>query len=113
MDYDAIIHIANMSIGIAFNFFNDRVFRSFFGIDQVTCAYVWSLIHSSVSTSDSIGPKHLLWALYFLRVYAVEDINASMCKTTRKTFREKVWIIIKLIANLKLVRNRNLFFYLD
>lgn len=102
MNYESIVHIANMAIGTAFNFHNERVFRSFFGIEQVTCAYLCDLMKET--EESSIGPKQILWALYFLRVYAVEDINAAMCKTTRKTFREKVWIVIKLIASLKLVR---------
>lgn len=101
MNYESIVHIAKMAKikggtnDSAFHFHNERVFRSFFWIEQVTCAYLCDLMKET--EESSIGPQHILWALYFLRAYAVEDISAAMCKTTRKTFRE-------IIANLKLVR---------
>jgi hypothetical protein len=78
-----------------------RQFRSHFGTSPGTCAICWNYI-------EHILPKkmvytHLLWALLFLKVYATESVLASKCDCDVKTYREKVWIVVRAIYS---VRNK-------
>ena len=45
-------------------------------------------------------PKHLLWALCFLKTYSTEDLLAKKFHTTCKTLRKHVWAIVPKIAAL-------------
>ena len=73
-----------------------REFRSFFGVSSKVCSNMWSK-YNDVLPKKSI-PKHLLWVLLFLKSYNTEDIAASLAGCDRKTFRNKVWPILKAIT---------------
>ena len=47
--------------------------------------------------------RNLLWALLLMKCYGTEEVMASMADTTAKTYRNKVWVVIKLIATLDLI----------
>jgi hypothetical protein len=40
-------------------------------------------------------PKHLLWTLYFLKQYPIEDEVARRCKTSIPTFRKYFLIVLE------------------
>lgn len=44
---------------------------------------------------------HLLWALLFLKVYGTESVLSSKCNCDEKTFRTKVWSILKALDGVK------------
>jgi hypothetical protein len=79
----------------------ERRFRELFGINAEICAKLWLLCLPLLP--ESASPVHLLWALYFLRQYSIEGINASFAKCDEKTFRKWCWIMIGVLASLELV----------
>jgi len=80
----------------------NRRFRSFFGISSSSCAIVWDLIHTKLP--EDCHPKHLLWGLLFLKVYATESIHASLVQADEKTLRKWQWCIVKELSKMKMVR---------
>ena len=84
------------------------LFRSYFGTSSRICAVLWELLkrqRKRIAKKDGYGnvsPKHLLWALMFLKVYGVEATLSSMAGgVDEKTYRKWVWIFVKAIANLE------------
>ena len=78
-------------------------FRSAFGISSAVCSHVWEYLSSSVrkvNGQEKAKPTHLLWSLMFLKTYGTEIFLCCLLKTTEKTFRKWVWIIIESISNL-------------
>ena len=76
--------------------FGDRDFRGLFGISANVCSVAWNLCDFPSGTK----PKHLLWALLFLKVYGTETVLISIVGgPTRKTFRKWVWTVIEEIAS--------------
>ena len=93
----------------------DRLFRSFFGTSIGPTMMVWDLLVHHDLLPDNGRPKHLLWALYFLKVYPKQGPGCSVVggcagAVDPKTFRKWVWSFIRAIAELEdeLVSN---FFY--
>jgi hypothetical protein len=73
----------------------DRDFRALFGVGANICSIIWN----SCCFSTTTKPKHLLWTLMFLKVYATEPVLVTIAgSTTRKTFRTWVWTVIDEIA---------------
>ena len=48
-------------------------------------------------------PKHLLWALLFLKVYASEQVIRKFTGADEKTSRKWIWLFIGYIEELKIV----------
>ena len=74
----------------------NRRFKSFFGTIPEICSRIWNLLeghHNSYSK-----PKHLLFALHFLKCYDTEEINSAFFAVDEKTFRKWNWFYIPLIA---------------
>lgn len=46
-------------------------------------------------------PKHLLWALLFLKTYMSDDILSGMTDTSPKTFRKWARAYVVMISKLK------------
>lgn len=68
-----------------------RRFRSFFGTTPVVCSKIWAMLSPFSSMPPGVHPKHLLWALSFLKVYASESVLVSMFGSpSEKTFRK--WV---------------------
>lgn len=78
-----------------------RRFNVLFGVSLTTCSQIWGLIYF---TERYLQPKHLLWALLFLKCYAFEEINCIISDSDNKTFRKWVWKVIKILSKLKQVR---------
>ena len=69
-----------------------------FGCSPVCCSVLWV----KCGFSKNVEPKHLLWALMFLRTYDNELTLVTTAKVTcRKFFRATIWPIIKKIAGLR------------
>lgn len=79
-----------------------RVFRSFYGCSPQVCSKIWSLIEKTAPVASR--PKHLLWCLLFLKRYNTEHVNSAITHVDEKTFRGWVWIFVRLLADLKVVR---------
>ena len=93
----AVRQLASTVVGIGPA--NDRAFFAHFGCSSDVISIVWQKIHRI--KPRSCKPKHVLWALLFLKTYNSEDVLASRVGTNRKTFRKWVWTVLKLIQGLK------------
>jgi hypothetical protein len=49
------------------------------------------------------APKHLLWALFFLKVYTTENVAAVIMCCDEKTIRLWSWVMVGAIAGLDCV----------
>jgi hypothetical protein len=74
-------------------------FRAHFGTSPGVCAVCWNMIEGRLP--GNFFYTHLLWALLYLKVYATESVLASKCMCDEKTFRDKVWVVLKTIDSSK------------
>ena len=67
---------------------HERMFCSSFGTSLEVCATIWNLLDPyTTMPTKGLSPKHLLWALMYLKVYAKESIHCSMAGgVDEKTF---------------------------
>jgi hypothetical protein len=74
----------------------ERDFRTLFGLCTNVCSVVWNRCDFPTGTK----PKHLLWALLFLKVCSTEPTLIAIVgdRPNRKTFRTWVWGVIRGIA---------------
>ena len=79
----------------------ERRFKKVFGVSAFICAKVWDAAIPHLPCSAS--PVHLLWTLYFLRQYGLEEVNAAFAKSDEKTYRKWCWEIVNALAGLELV----------
>ena len=77
-------------------------FVNFFGCEPIYASILWYLLEKKQWLVHGFGilPCHLLWTLYFLKVYATEGVSERTLKCDPKTFREKVWFFLHGIARL-------------
>jgi hypothetical protein len=83
----------------------DRRFRGLFGARIEIVLKVWSMLWEDGLRPEKIKPKHLLWTLYFLKVYSREAPGCSAVGGSKgaidpKTLRKWVWLFIERIAKL-------------
>ena len=84
-------------------------FLSFFGVDPAVVVEVWDLIQVPFIDDGDLShaqPKHLMWALLFLRKYGDESEMARLAggfggAVDEKTFRKWSKIFVHQIASLK------------
>jgi hypothetical protein len=82
-----------------------RHFREFFGTSVLIVEKTWELLKRDSLLPEGGRPKHLLWALYFMKVYPKQSpgcsaVGASAGAVDPKTHRKWVWAFINTIANL-------------
>lgn len=75
-----------------------RRFVASFGITPSTCQHMWETIEDSVPRGGR--PKHMLWALYFLKTYGSEHIASNVLQVDEKTYRKWLWIFVELMATI-------------
>ena len=84
-----------------------RRFASLFGVTPKVCSIVWRKI--SHQFTNRIEPKHLLWALLFLKCYGSESVHSALTGVDEKTFRLWVWRVVPSIGQLKEVSQEIVF----
>ena len=82
-----------------------RAFRETFGTPLHNVERVWFLLDGEELQPPGGCPKHLLWALHFLKVYPLQApgcaaFGASGGAVDPKTHRKWVWAYIEAIAKL-------------
>lgn len=82
-----------------------RHFREFFGTSVSIVEQVWELLERDFLLPERCNPKHLLWALHFMKVYPKQStgcsaVGASDGAVTPKTHKKWVWAFIEAIADL-------------
>jgi len=80
-------------------------YKSWFGLDPFQTSVVWRELVASGWTSKAGKkgqgqPKHLLWALSFLRSYNPESVQAPRMGADEKTYRKWVWFYVEGMASL-------------
>jgi hypothetical protein len=83
----------------------DRRFRSFFGAQFEIVRMVWDMLGEGGFRPEKSEPKHLLWTLYFLKVYPREGPGCTAVGRSRgavdpKRMRKWAWLFFKRIAEL-------------
>jgi hypothetical protein len=78
-------------------------FASSYGTEPLIVAILWQMLMNNSNKCDNSKPypKHLLWALMFLKSYDTEMNIASRLRVDEKTYRKWLWIILPWIATLK------------
>jgi len=82
-----------------------HAFRVTFGTSLLIVSKVWSMLWEEDLLPEGGRPKHLLWALHFLKVYPLQApafaaVGASGGAVDPKTHRKWVWAFIDAIAEL-------------
>ena len=83
----------------------DLHFCDVFGANISIMSMVWDMLTANGLRPEKSRPKHLLWVLYFLKVYPKQSPGCSVVGTTTgavdpKTMRKWVWQFIENIADL-------------
>ena len=83
----------------------DQRFREHFGAPFTTVQMVWDMLEEGGLLPEKGEPKHLLWALYFLKCYPKEGpgcavVGGSKGAIDPKTMRKWVWLFLKRICKL-------------
>jgi hypothetical protein len=82
-----------------------RAFRETFGTSVLIVSKLWSMLWEEDILPEGGRPKHLLWALHFLKVYPLQApgcaaVGASGGAVDPKTHCKWVWAFIDAIAEL-------------
>ncbi|CAB9525137.1 unknown protein [Seminavis robusta] len=77
----------------------NRYFKSNFGASPNVCAVTWNMFGLG-DDNGGVEFKYLLWALLFLKTYAVLSVLASAVGVTANTFRKYLWPMVGRIAGL-------------
>ena len=92
----------------------ERSFRAHFGIAKEGCTDLWNRICRHSILEKNQRPVHLLWTLYFLHVHPNESVASGFVTATPKTYRVKVWSMIKVLEKLSFsLVSYYLFLYLN
>ncbi len=80
-------------------------FGSFFGVRFEIVRMEWDMLGEGGLCPEKSKPKHLLWKLYFLKVYPREGlgcaaIDGSSGAIDPKTMRKCVWLFLERITEL-------------
>jgi hypothetical protein len=82
-----------------------RLFREFFGTSVRVAEILWELVVCDKLRPRGGRPEHLLWALYFMKVYPKQGLSClvvgmSAGTVNPKTHRKWVWVYVKAITKL-------------
>jgi hypothetical protein len=79
----------------------DETFRGFFGAPLDVVTDLWNRVDVFIDDKAAL-PKHLLWALIFIKVYATEAVHCALVGwPDEKTFRKWTWYFLEKISLLK------------
>jgi hypothetical protein len=75
------------------------------GTTFTVCARLWGLLELHCNIREIfVQPKHILWALCFLKVYASQYVLASLLHVDRKTLMWWIWIVVENIHDFRNMR---------
>jgi hypothetical protein len=80
---------------------HERRWMHFYGVSPELCCIIWGKLDVP-NTIDGGRHKHLMWALYFLKVYGKEEDNSNYSGgVDEKTFRKWAHIFVDAISFLE------------
>ena len=80
-----------------------RQFKSLFGTSPDYVEIIWStlMIKRVIRRADNPTPRHLLWALFFLKTYPTNEHLRTMARERdHKTLRKLIWTYVAAISTL-------------
>ena len=80
-----------------------EMFSSTFGVSPVVASILWNKMHSMELLPFRSIPLHLLWSLFFMKVYNSNKVMAGLVSASVPTFTKWVWEFIFAIAKMKIV----------
>jgi len=98
---DAVNNDSNRTFALPFNYVSQRRWVSFYGVSPDLCCIIWRKLdaHKSIIGAQY---KHLMWALYFMKVYGNEENNSNFAGgVDEKTFRKWSHIFVEAISFLE------------
>jgi hypothetical protein len=75
-----------------------RRFRANFGVGSIVCNVAWKLLKEN-GRANAAEPKHLLYALKWLKTNGTEHVLASDLRINEKTLRKWVWFFVNALAD--------------
>ena len=95
--------LATRETGIHYNDTADsaRRFKSAYGVTWSHAYSIWNDLE--VSLDSCLKSRHLLYAFYFLKNYALEHTSAAYFRITEKTYRTWTWKMIDALSRLQTV----------
>ena len=92
-----------------------RIFKAHFAVSPLVCLKAWGLIceyrkEFGKYPRNLREPKHLLWALYFIKVYNTNKCCETWADATDKTFRCRAWDILEQLSDIALLKVSKTFF---
>lgn len=75
---------------------DQRRIRAHFGVGVPSLILIWHFVNIPFAAAG-LRPKHLLWTLYFLRVYPTEDQGANWVGVSRLTYRLRIRQCINIL----------------
>jgi hypothetical protein len=75
-------------------------FKAFFGATPEVCNDIWFKLDPTENIDGDAQPKHLLWALMLVKVYAFEKVLAKLACCDEKTFRKWAWRFLDGISEI-------------
>jgi hypothetical protein len=84
-----------------------RIFRELFGTRLLVVENLWFLLDELSLHPEGGLPKHLLWALHFMKAYPLQAqgcaaVGGSGGAVDPKTYRKWVWAYIEAVSDLEL-----------
>jgi hypothetical protein len=77
-----------------------RWFRSTFGASSDVCSHTWEILSHYKKKPERALPKHLLWAMLFLKSYGSEACLAGLFGVAEKTYRKWIWLMLSAISSI-------------
>jgi len=82
-------------------------FQSYFGCGEEVAVILWTMLDAYSLLPDGAQILHLLWALFFMKVYPTESIGCAAAggrghAIDPKTFRNAIWPMIHAISDLEI-----------
>jgi hypothetical protein len=96
----AAIRIIAISVDVE-NKTHLRLWKEHFGVSPVVVCIVWNRMSFWRCLPAKCEPKHLLWTLLFLKVYATERILATQCGCNPETYRQWVKLVLEGLNRLE------------
>ena len=78
-----------------------RLFSEHFCVSPWVTSCIWNRMIDHDCLPDKANLKHLLWTLFFMKVYATEFVLASACECDPVTYRKWVHLILEALNELE------------
>ena len=72
----------------------DVIFKSYFWLSPQLAAELWNNVRH---TDITLRPVHLLWALYYMKIYNTYNHSSRFFGVGRSTYIEKVHLVVKVL----------------